>query len=214
MLRTERPLEQGEELLIPGIAFTVESDLKIVEILFHEEAAEQTVPKGEHAAVIGVVFAHELRVMQAVHHRGRDDEPGQTIQCGRNGEVAVVEFDDRCHEERVEQQVFDTRPHQHEKGEAQQLREEDLHPVEAPARRNIEGGIAVVYGVEAPEHSCFMVETMPEVHPQVDKQDDQDRFWSGWKVQHPDTRPEAFRPLQHECHEETRREEDQEVQGG
>ena len=59
--------------------------------------------------------------MQAVHHGGWDDEPGKTIKGGRNGDVAVVELNDGCHEERVEQQVFDTCTHKHEEGKTQQF---------------------------------------------------------------------------------------------
>ena len=103
--------------------------------------------------------------MQAVHHGGGDDEAGQTIQCGWNGDVAVVEFDDRGHEERVEQQVFDTCTDQHEERETQQFRDQDFDVMKPPACGDIEGGVAVVYGVEPPEKCGFMVETMPDVHP-------------------------------------------------
>ena len=103
--------------------------------------------------------------MQAVHHGGGDDEAGQTIQWGWNGDGAVVEFDDRGHEERVEQQVFDTCTDQHEERETQQFRDQDFDVMKPPACGDIEGGVAVVYGVEPPEKCGFMVETMPDVHP-------------------------------------------------
>ena len=48
----------------------VETETEVVEIVFYQEAAEKTVPQGEHAAVVGVVFAFEPRVVQAVHHGG------------------------------------------------------------------------------------------------------------------------------------------------
>ena len=68
LLWAERPEEQGEELLLVGVAFIVETETEVVEIVFHQEGAEETVPDGEHAAVIGVVFGPESRVMQAMHH--------------------------------------------------------------------------------------------------------------------------------------------------
>ena len=67
------------------------------------------------------MFGSEHRVMQAVHHWGWNNKPGQTIQDGRNGDVAVLEFDDWRHEEGVEQQVFDTCTDQHEEWETQQF---------------------------------------------------------------------------------------------
>ena len=143
-LWAERPLEQGEETLLVGVAFMVETDTEVVEMLSHQKAAEESIPQGEHAAVVGVVFAFLPRVVQAVHRGGGDDEPGQTIQSGRNGEVAVVECNDRCHQKRVEQQVFDSCTHQHEDGETQQFREQYLQEMESPAGGDIEGGVAVV----------------------------------------------------------------------
>ena len=143
-----------------------------------------------------------------------DDEPCQTVQGGGNGDVAVVKLNDRCHEERVEQEVFDTCTNQHEEGETQEFREQDLHVMEPPAGGDIEGGVAVVYGVESPEQCDFMVHTMPDVHPQVDEQDDNEGFDNGVKSQHPDARPDISRPVQHECHEYARREQDQQVETG
>ena len=210
----ERSLEQGEELLLVGVAFMVETETEVVEFVPHQEAAEKTVPQGEHAAIVGVVLASEPRVMQAVHHGGGDDEAGQTIQGGGNGDVAVVELNDWGHEERVEQQVFDACTHQHEEWETQQFRKQYLQEMEAPTGGDIKGGVAVVYGVESPEKCRFMVESMPDVHPQVDEQDDHDGFKNGWKGQHPDSRQGFFGPLQHECHEYTRREQDHQVESG
>ena len=37
----------------------VEAETKSVEIVFDQEGVEETVPDGEHAAVVGVVFALE-----------------------------------------------------------------------------------------------------------------------------------------------------------
>ena len=108
-------------MLLLGVAFIVETETEAVEIISDQEAAEETVPDGEHAAIVCVVFAPEPRVMQAMHHRGGDDEAGQTIQEGWNGDVAVLEFDDWRHEEGVEQQVFDTCTDQHEEWETQQF---------------------------------------------------------------------------------------------
>ena len=192
----------------------VQTKTEVVKILSHPETAEDTVPDGEHASVIGVVFASEYRVMQAVHHRGGDDEPGQTIHGRRNGDVAVLEFDDRSHEERVKQQVFDASAHQHEEGETKQFREQDLHIMEPPAGGDIEGCVAVVYRVESPEKRQFMVETMPDIHPQVDEKDYQDGFGNGGKSQHPYSMPGISRPVQHECHEYARREQYQQIETG
>ena len=100
-------------MLLVGVAFMVETEMEVVEIVFDQEGAEKSIPDGEHAAVVGVVFALKSRVMQAVHHGGWDDEAGQTIQGWRNGDVAVVELNDRGHEERVKQQMFDTCTHEH-----------------------------------------------------------------------------------------------------
>ena len=169
----------------------VETEMEIVEIVFDQEGAEKSVPDGEHAAVVGVVFALKSRVMQAVHHGGGNDEAGQTIQGWRNGDVAVVELNDRGHEERVEQQMFETCTHEHEEGETQEFRDQDLHVMKPPACGDIEGWVAVVYRVETPEQCDFMVETMPDVHPKVDEQDDHDGFSNGGKRQHPDTRPDC-----------------------
>ena len=138
-------------MLFVGVAFIVESEMEVVEIVFDQEGAEKSVPDGEHGAVVRVVFDSESRVMQAVHHGGWDDEPDQTIQGWRNGDVAVVELNDRCHEERVEKQVFDTCTEQHEEGETQQFRDQDLHVMKPPAGGDIEGWVAVVYRVETPE---------------------------------------------------------------
>ena len=73
--------------------------------------------------------------------------------------------------------------------------------MEPPAAGDVEGGVAMVYGVESPEECDFVVETMPEVHPQVDEQDDQDGFGNGGKGKHSDSWPDISRPVQHECHE-------------
>ena len=86
--------------------------------------------------------------------------------------------------------------------------------MEPPAGSDIEGGVAVVYGVESPEQCGFMVETMPDVHPQVDEQDDQDGFNNGGKGKNPDACPGGFRPAQQECHEYARRKQDQQVESG
>lgn len=56
-----------------------------------------------------------------------------------------------CHDERVEQQVFDTCTEQHEEGETQQFRDQDFDVMEAPAGGDIEGGVAVVDRVKFPE---------------------------------------------------------------
>ena len=37
----------------------VETEMEVVEIVFDQEGAEKSVPDGEHAAVVGVVFALE-----------------------------------------------------------------------------------------------------------------------------------------------------------
>ena len=55
----ERSEEQGDELLLFGVAFIVETEMEVVEIVSRQEGAEETVPDGEHAAVVGVVFAPE-----------------------------------------------------------------------------------------------------------------------------------------------------------
>ena len=55
----ERPEEQGNELLLVGVAFMVETEIEVVEIVFCQKAAEEAVPDGEHTAVVGVVFASE-----------------------------------------------------------------------------------------------------------------------------------------------------------
>ena len=59
-----------------------------------------------------------------------------------------------------------------------------------------------------------MVETMPDVHPEIDEQDDHDGFGNGGKSEHPDSRPGVFRPLEHECHEDARREQDHKIETG
>ena len=152
--------------------------------------------------------------MQSVHHGGWDDEPGQTIQGWRNGDVAVVELNDRGHEERVEQQMFDTCTHQHEEWETQEFRDQDLHVMKPPAGGDIEGRVAVVYRVETPEECDFMVETMPDIHPEVDEQDDHDGFGNRGKSKHPDSLPGSSRQVQHECHKYGGREQDQQVETG
>ncbi len=110
--------------------------------------------------------------------------------------------------------MFDTCTHQHEEGETQQFRDQYFQKMEPPAGGDVEGGVAVVNGVESPEKCPLMVETMPDVHPQVDEQDDQDSFGNGGKGQHPDSWPGVSRPLQYECHEYGRREQDKQVEGG
>ncbi len=46
-------------MLLVGVAFMVETEMEVVEIVFDQEGVEETVPDGEHAAVVGVVFALE-----------------------------------------------------------------------------------------------------------------------------------------------------------
>ena len=46
-------------MLFVGVAFIVETETEVVEIFSHQEGVEETVPDGEHAAVVGVVFALE-----------------------------------------------------------------------------------------------------------------------------------------------------------
>jgi len=61
-----------------------------------------------------------------------------------------------------------------------------------PAGGDVEGGVAMVYGVESPEKWDFVVETVPDVHPQVDEQDDRDGFGYRGKGKHSDARPDIF----------------------
>lgn len=211
-LRSERPCEQCEELLFAGVAFMVESDAEVVEALFYQKAAEETIPEREHAAVVRVVFAPQPGVVQPVHHGGGNDQPDHTLEGERNGDVAVVELDDWRHEKRVEQQVFDACPHQHEERKTQQFREQDFHVMKPPAGGDVERSVAVVYGVESPEKDGFVVEPMPGVHPQVDEKHHCDCLGNGMKAKQPYPRPEGVRPAEHESHEYARREQDQQVE--
>lgn len=43
-------------MLLVGVAFIVEPQAEVADIVFRQEGAEETVPEGEHAAVVGVVL--------------------------------------------------------------------------------------------------------------------------------------------------------------
>ena len=63
----ERPEEQGEQSLLFGVAFIIETEKEIVKIVFDQKTAEDTIPDREQASVIGIVLASKPGVMQTVH---------------------------------------------------------------------------------------------------------------------------------------------------
>lgn len=65
----------------------------------------EPVPEGKDAGVIGVGFCGDVGMVDPVHVRRDDQAPHPAVQSLGHADVAVVEDDDRCQADFIDQEI-------------------------------------------------------------------------------------------------------------
>lgn len=130
-------------------------------VQFHIRA-EQTIPKREDIAVIGVRIRQFVVVVYLVHI-GRDDDPAQrVVQPLRQADIGMVELRQQHRHRLIHEHNPDRRTRQHHSHRGENKTKHALAGMVAIGRGGVHCGICVVNEVETPHPAHFVFRPMYE----------------------------------------------------